>query len=352
MQAFYTLLPLVGLVSGHGIMWNPPSRNAGPMATAVNEGGCNNNACMFFSQGCTIGCKCNEDNSIDDFWRPMCPTGIEPTNNDPKYRTLNIHNKPVNASYPGFPNDWTKYHPWRAPGTAKPLDSCGLAGGSTKNNDAAGGYGNITVAGKQGFPGSKLQPIVTPAKWVSGSVVEVGWGIAANHGGGYYYRLCPKGAELNEECFEKTPLEFVGDTSKLRWMDGHEVEIPATRLSTGTQPAGSTWTKNPIPPCDDVSGGFLGVGCDNPGPAFPPPVGCDETCWGYQPCFEGPLNPAGCKHSPIKTREIPAVVDKVQVPSNLPAGDYVVGWRWDCEHTPQVWSGCGDITIVSADTEA
>ena len=39
------------------------------------------------------------------------------------------------------------------------------------------------------------------------------WGIAANHGGGYQYRLCPAGEDPTEECFQKTPLEFVGEVS-------------------------------------------------------------------------------------------------------------------------------------------
>jgi hypothetical protein len=28
------------------------------------------------------------------------------------------------------------------------------------------------------------------------------------------------------------------------------------------------------------------------------------------------------------------IVDKVKVP-DVPAGDYVVGWRWDCEESAQ-----------------
>ena len=35
---------------------------------------------------------------------------------------------------------------------------------------------------------------------------KVGWGILANHGGGYSYRLCRVGEQLTEECFQKTPL--------------------------------------------------------------------------------------------------------------------------------------------------
>ena len=41
-----------------------------------------------------------------------------------------------------------------------------------------------------------------------------------------------------------------------------------------------------------------------------------------------------------------AVEDELAVPADIPAGEYVLGWRWDCEATSQVWSSCADITIV------
>ena len=71
-----------------------------------------------------------------------------------------------------------------------------------------------------GFPfgNDSLQtvfPDVVTTRWVAGSVVPVAWGIKANHGGGYSYRLCkmPPGgpANLTENCFRQTPLRFVGD---------------------------------------------------------------------------------------------------------------------------------------------
>ena len=40
-----------------------------------------------------------------------------------------------------------------------------------------------------------------------------------------------------------------------------------------------------------------------------------------------------------------AIVDEVRVPP-VPPGEYVVRWRWDCEQSPQIWSGCGDIIIA------
>ena len=43
---------------------------------------------------------------------------------------------------------------------------------------------------------------------------EVAWYCGANHAGGYSYRLCkmPEGGigDVTEECFQQTPLEFVG----------------------------------------------------------------------------------------------------------------------------------------------
>merc|ERR1712014_380362 len=42
-----------------------------------------------------------------------------------------------------------------------------------------------------------------------------------------------------------------------------------------------------------------------------------------------------------------SVMDEVQVP-NKP-GEYVLGWRWDCEETDQVWASCADIVITDGD---
>jgi len=41
------------------------------------------------------------------------------------------------------------------------------------------------------------------------------------------------------------------------------------------------------------------------------------------------------------------IVDKVIVP-NVPAGEYVLSWRWDAEQTKQVWAQCSDVTITDS----
>ena len=64
-------------------------------------------------------------------------------------------------------------------------------------------------------------PDVVTTPWVRGSVVPVAWGIKSNHGGGYIYRLCrmpPEGpAGLTEDCFQRTPLRFVGDDQYVQY---------------------------------------------------------------------------------------------------------------------------------------
>lgn len=328
---------LVTQILGHGAMNIPPTRNAGVNATTKDDIGCQNQACMWFSQGCYIGCSNCTDNygyGWDDFGTNNFanPCGSKMTQTLPQqYWTYPI---------PG--GVWAANHPWRAPGSAPVLDSCGLSGGSYVENNRAAGYGNQTVVHKQGFPGSTLPPVKQKTTWQTGSVVEVAMGMFVNHGGGYIYRLCPIGSALTEECFWKHALKFHGDKQLLRWSNGTEIQIPATRVSNGTFPAGSMWSMIPIPACASELGGEQGIGCERP--QFPPPPGCDASCWGYQPrdTQPCPADRPGCA-----TTEFPDIVDQVEVPADLAPGDYVISWRWDCEQTPQVWNGCGDVTVVT-----
>ena len=325
--------------AGHGAMNTPPSRNAGNgWAPGENVHGCNDGACMWFSQGCSIGCRCNEDNSDLHFFESLCHSKTAPTINELSEMT---YGNPI----PLFGGNWTKFHPWRAPGTAVTFDACGISGGSTHDNAPAAGFGNDTIVHRQGYPGSRLPPVSYKTVWKLNSTVEVAWGITANHGGGYQYRLCSKDEPLTEACFQRHVLPFVGGTQTLRWADGAEVTINATRVSAGTTPAGSVWTKNPIPACTDLQGGDFGRGCDKP--QFAPPPGCNETCWGFKRC-EDQLPHVDCSEYPHwNTREIPNIVDRVRVPPVLALGAWVVQWRWDCEQTPQVWNSCGDVTVVA-----
>ena len=223
-------------------------------------------------QGCFTGCEnCTAimpagGNQVDH--PPPGCTPLEPTLPETA-RTYNLKNLSANG-------DWTRYHPWRAPGRAPVSDPCGVAGAYT---ESVGGGGETPPGATQGDKGSEL-PAGESEKWPAGGTAEVGWMIDANvrlpsftelahrrmlmlrvcvgwcrdpsqHGGGYIYSVCPKSSALTEECFNQHVLSFVGSTHTIRYLDGRpELEIPARDVSVGTFPPKSAWRINPIPACN------------------------------------------------------------------------------------------------------
>lgn len=108
------------------------------------------------------------------------------------------------------------------------------------------------------------------------------------------------------------------------WIDGDYV-------SHGTLPAGSTWAKNPLPRNDT----------SNTGQSFAPK--CEE-----RPGCGSEAHASHCLCSGMWGPFNLEIVDQVRIPSSLPAGDYVLGWRWDCEESNQIWASCSDVTVVRA----
>jgi len=246
-------------------------------------------------------------------------------------------NSPL-ITYPNPTSVWTRTHPWRAPGTAAVFSPCGVDGGNPQgcpvgnpkgDGCAGGGYGH-------GPDARTLKGNTKPTVWTAGSVVEAAWAITANHGGGYSYRLCPKPAkgstDLTEECFQKTVLKFAGDTQWVQYGPDESTRkaFPAMRTNTGTHPAGSQWTRNPIPACKGYGGGAPAAGGVCTGPQFTPPL---PGLYGF--------GLAGVGEKPFGF----SIIDKLQVPADLTPGHYVLSFRYDCEQTPQVWNSCADILI-------
>eukprot|EP00911_Craspedida_sp_UC1_P002861 UC1_evm1s2095 len=128
-------------------------------------------------------------------------------------------------------------------------------------------------------------------------------------------------------------------------------------VDTGVKPVGSTWARNPIPRINDNNAGLANPG-DCPGPSarscpggycpdclqFPAPCPWDNgifNCTG--PSCDG--NGQGeCSNDWVTG----LIYDTVKIPKNLPPGDYVLGWRWDCEETAQIWSNCADVVLTAA----
>eukprot|EP00931_Biecheleriopsis_adriatica_P023657 TRINITY_DN14893_c0_g1_i1.p1 TRINITY_DN14893_c0_g1~~TRINITY_DN14893_c0_g1_i1.p1 ORF type:complete len:523 (-),score=94.84 TRINITY_DN14893_c0_g1_i1:137-1705(-) len=247
----------------------------------------------------------------------------------------------IGETYEGHPScDWTKRNPWRHPGSASVDSPCGIGGGNPRGCPE-GAPESLCQGGGYSFgkDARKLPGNYQPEVWEVGSEVEVAWGIEANHGGGYQYRLCRKqegqqNSELTEECFQANPLSFVGDVQWLQSGDDESkrAEIPARRTSSGTIPEGSQWTRNPIPACGDFGTGD----CDDP--QFPPP--------NVPASFDIPVVGFSGMNGPLEGLHI---IDKVQVPQ-LEPGNYVLSWRWDCEQSAQVWSNCADVQLSAAAT--
>merc|ERR1711988_1738430 len=251
----------------------------------------------------------------------------------------------------GFFENVEHRNPWRAPGSAPVENPCGLNGGGYMPGPHGTG-GEAFFGFLQGWKGTEVSPLLKETTWIAGSTVQVAWGITANHGGGYQYRLCRlrnKGIniteQVSEECFQQTPLEFVGDKQWIQFGNGVEgdkmVEIPAVRVTEGVLPEGSTWTRNPIPACSDLP--YMGGHnhkCS--GPMFEPPIP-GLYGFGVGSCASGVQK---CTLEEMASRTMDwSVVDTVKVPDDLPEGDYVVSWRWDVEQLPQVWGSCADVQI-------
>ena len=283
--------------------------------------------CLWFSVGCTIGCsECDggdqgaaNPNSMD-----RCGSGMKATINDPKHRTVNREAKAGSA------DDWTKFNPWRAPGNAPIYDPCGRASGSYQATPGKGEFTDTEYA-KLGDLGSRVLPKYdTGTVWEVGSTVETMTSFRANHGGGYQYRLCPLESNLTEACFQQTPMPFAGN-SKLMISDGSIIELDSVDVSDGTLPVGGTWRMLGIP---DVAGAAV------KGWAFEPP--CREP--GYPdnpPAFPDQGNCTG-----DWTHNI-TMYDYLTVPGHLQPGEYVLGFRWDCETSAQVWQSCADVKLTA-----
>ena len=373
------LLALLPAAAAHGQLVNPRSRNS--IDYLLNMTDCtpptpdgdpcihncsnltgapcvNGQASYWYSQGCFIGCpEC--DHRSGRVQTDLCGLGAVATNNG-EARSVNL-----NAT-PGSADDIYRHNPWRAPGSAPVADACGLAGGTPWGPDAKehGWYTNTTYA-HHGMRGTDLPRLPTRegARWPLGGEVEVSWNVRNNHGGGYSYRLCAASAPLTEACFQATPLQFVRERHAILFANGTTAPVAGVFVTEGTTPPGSEWARLPIPatalgprciagPDDTDSTPFhcepweAALNSTADGPCAPCPETAGSDCSRCGNSWSGVANfapPYGVGEAPIEN-----VLDVLRIPSDLPAGDYVLGWRYDCEATAQVWSNCADVTLVAA----
>merc|ERR1712072_110810 len=173
----------------------------------------------------------------------------------------------------------------------------------------------------------------------------------------------PVSPEVNEACFQKNTLRFATSSSWIEWTNGTRLEFPLMKVTKGTYPHGSEWARNPIPAC------HMCDSYDVCGPGIEPHGAHDDAyaamawCSGY--CNgQGQKDTNGVSTCPRGKESFPAlagisgygmtpwpwsIVDKVEVPTDLPSGDYLLSWRWDCEQSSQVWQNCADVRIEASD---
>ena len=200
------LLGQIRDAGAHGhLTWPPSSRHGGNIHHGAD---CGDGSCFWFSNN------------------------VEVTT-----QTLPSAHRTMEPEVTGGVDVWRK-NPWRSPGAAPVYGSgCGVAGGHSTNVYANGGTPPAGVT--LGFDGKNLPKTnLGPAKWQVGSVVEVAWAMAANHGGGYAYRLCRADGVVNEACFQSGHLEFSGSDSAHPVPERHPRRRPSSRDRRRYHPRG------------------------------------------------------------------------------------------------------------------
>lgn len=341
MRAFACALAacLLATVEGHGqLTWPPSTRHGGNIHRGAD---CAMGECYWFSNNVEV-----EAPSLPASMRSMEP------------------------EIDGGKHDVFRTSPWRAPGKAAVYGAgCGVAGGHPAHAYANGG---VPPEGySQGFDGVHLpRADAATVKWLRGGVAELAWAMSANHAGGYAYRICRADTVggVTEACFQEGHLAFADEgTSFVVYPNGTRVGLPRALTTEGTHPEGSQWARTGIPSCRECDRAY-----DTCGGPLPPVPGLDYgSQWNtqvncYAKCAGSVSSKEAPGHCPDQTQFAVShpslrvysgfgkslwewsVLDRVRVPADIPLGDYVVSWRWDCEESAQVWQNCADVTVVAA----
>jgi hypothetical protein len=341
MMKLLAIVFLPPLAAGHGQMMHPPN--------------------WFMTDGLPRVCPMMEGASwaIGAMWYTNythVAAGIPTMADDDPRRTFTDY-----SNFPGYgPGVYSPRNPWRAPGAAPVNSPCGGFGGNMHGCHHSDGTPAPCVIGGTAFgpdardyyDQGRLGKNIKRTRWQKGSVVEAANILYSNHAGGYSYRLCKQSSDMTEACFQAGHLDFVGDSHIIQWGPDKSTRktIPAVYTTNGTHPTGSMWARGPIPTCAGANGGYVwkagsAIDCE-PYPwvakdlrktQFPPPL---PGLYGW-----------GTDYTDQKTHQphhyMPYfIIDRLQVPADLPDGHYVLSWRWDCEQGAQVWTTCGDIEIV------
>jgi len=228
--------------------------------------------------------------------------------------------------------------------------------------ELAQGFGETSM-------GPSVGPKVTPPRWPRGTQQVTAFNMYANHGGGYIYMLCKRTEflqcrtdHLSEpirsstreqqdaylkciwDCFESHVLDFA-DSQWLEYQEQKDMNVTMKPSNREGLPSQSTWRWIPIPDTTQITGGGDGMCSWDAVDSFSNDavkLRFTEDFGAENVCDTGPK-----VHNPNNWQ----VKDKIILPDNLPVGEYLLSWRWDCYMADQIWSNCADVEITDSAIE-
>ena len=192
--------PQTPCVCANGIGGGQGAEKSGCDVGQLKEDSGRGQACLWWSQGCSIHCDYCATKPPGGLIPTAPITGSAPHTDKAGFRTSYCNQtmaKPWTLprkawtmnlqAVEGSEEDSYRFNPWRAPGSAPVVDPCGQAGGKYKQTPVGGDsvYTDTQLA-QMGDMGSQvLQPVPghLQANWTRGQAADVAWGMRYNHGG-------------------------------------------------------------------------------------------------------------------------------------------------------------------------
>eukprot|EP00928_Gymnodinium_smaydae_P043163 TRINITY_DN28980_c0_g2_i1.p1 TRINITY_DN28980_c0_g2~~TRINITY_DN28980_c0_g2_i1.p1 ORF type:complete len:271 (-),score=17.40 TRINITY_DN28980_c0_g2_i1:115-927(-) len=192
---------------------------------------------------------------------------------------------------------------------------------------------NVGPCGRESYDSKKTNWNLPEHSWGkvqatyrAGQIIDVEWCVSdlADHGGVYSYRLC------------------VNDTITSKFID------PSYTPTAADEYALEACFARGILSCSDV-----------PGQSCPVHPDCKEG-WGCMNSTDwfscGPKDKGRCASKAVDKCSChegsgSLLRDKVKLPDTFVSKHTLIGFRWDCEDTAQLWVHCADIAIVAGDRD-
>ena len=149
-------------------------------------------------------------------------------------------------------------------------------------------------------------------------------------------------------CFEDTTLNWIPNSQRVQYQDDVCSYVTMTEMEKVGH-KDRIWRFSPIPDTNQITLGGEGVCTWESVEQFSNAMVEQEfiASFGAQDSSTMMCDSGPDQHGPKSWH----VVDQVRVPADLPAGEYLLSWRWDSYMADQLWTGCADVEIVIGTTD-